>query len=75
MRNKILFTLQGYFARSDGLFSSPHIFVIVDKRSELSRYFLKRFQRSGGKLLFSSQAKSVSQHARTMPKALEGQCY
>ena len=32
--DKIVFTLQGYFGRSDNLLRSPRIFVISDKRSE-----------------------------------------
>ena len=47
--DKIVFTLQGYFGRSDNLFRSPRIFVISDKRSELPGCFLfKRLQRSEG---------------------------
>ena len=50
--DKIVFTLQGYFGRSDNLLRSPHIFVILDKRSELSGCFLfKRLQRSEGILI------------------------
>ena len=46
--NKIVFTLQGYFGRSDNLLRSPRI----DKRSELSGCFLfKRLQRSEGILI------------------------
>ena len=36
--DKIVFTLQGYFGRSDNLLRSPRIFVILDKRSELSGF-------------------------------------
>ena len=47
-----MFTLQGYFGRSDNLLRSPRIFVILDKRSELSGCFLfKRLQRSEGVLI------------------------
>ena len=50
--DKIVFTLQGYFGRSDNLLRSPRIFVILDKRSELSGCFLfKRLQRSDGILI------------------------
>ena len=50
--DKIVFTLQGYFGRSDNLLRSPRIFVILDKRSELSGCFLfKRLQRSEGILI------------------------
>ena len=50
--DKIVFTLQGYFGRSDNLFRSPRIFLILDKRSELSGCFLfKRLQRSEGILI------------------------
>ena len=50
--DKIVFTLQGYFGRSDNLFRSPRIFVILDNRIELSGCFLfKRLQRSEGILI------------------------
>ena len=41
--DKIVFTLQGYFGRSDNLLRSPRIFVILDKRSELSGCFFKYY--------------------------------
>ena len=49
---EIVFTLEGYFGRSDNLLRSPRIFVILDKRSELSGCVLfKRLQRSEGILI------------------------
>ena len=55
--DKIVFTLQGYFGRSDNLLRSPRIFVILDKRSELSGFFLfKRLQRSEGIILINRAA-------------------
>ena len=41
--SKIVFTLQGYFGTSDNLLRSPRIFVILDKRSELSGCFFKYY--------------------------------
>ena len=58
--DKIVFTLQGYFGRSDNLLRSPRIFVILDKRSELSGCFLfKRLQRSEGILIISELIPSI----------------
>ena len=49
--DKIVFTLQGYFGRSDNLLRSPRIFVSLDKRSECGCFLFKRLQRSEGILI------------------------
>ena len=43
--DKIVFTLQGYFGRSDNLLRSSRTFVILDKRSELlEKYYVSQLE-------------------------------
>jgi len=60
MRNKIMFTLQGYFARSNSLFRE----MIVLEKLIVVLFHSSDFRDWRENCLFSSHAKNVSQHAR-----------
>ena len=64
MTNKILFTLEVYFARSKSISSFPSIFLFLVKRSESSSFFIEASSEIGRKMKYF-QAKQRIERVKT----------